>query len=139
MSSIFISWANVIRTQYLIPYKKDRIYIQSVFLGAIVNIVINILLIPYLQSIGAAIATLSAEMTVCVFQTFKVRKELHIRSYLKKSVPFIIIGIIMYAIVLQVPFITNNLITVIIKVMVGGLIYLSLSLLYYKHSLIGNV
>lgn len=139
LSSIFISWANVIRTQYLIPYKKDKIYIQSVFLGAIVNIAINVVLIPYLQSIGAAIATLSAEMTVCVFQTFKVRKELNIRSYLKKSVLFIIIGIIMYVIVLQVPFVNNNIITIIIKVIVGGLIYLSLSVLYYKYSLIENV
>lgn len=31
LSSIFISWANVIRTQYLIPNKKDKIYIISVF------------------------------------------------------------------------------------------------------------
>lgn len=139
LSSIFVSWANVIRTQYLIPYKKDKIYIQSVFLGAIINIILNILLIPTLQSIGAAIASLSAEIIVSVFQTFKVRKELHIRSYLKKSIPFLIIGFIMYAIVIQVPFINNNIITIIIKVIVGGLIYLSLSVLYYKYSLIENV
>ena len=139
LSSIFVSWANVIRTQYLIPYKKDKIYIQSVFLGAIINIILNILLIPTLQSIGAAIASLSAEIIVSVFQTFKVRKELHIRSYLKKSIPFLIIGFIMYAIVIQVPFINNNIITIIIKVIVGGLIYLSLSVIYYKYSLIENV
>lgn len=45
LSSIFISFANVIRTQYLIPYKKDNIYIVSVFLGAFVNMGINLLLI----------------------------------------------------------------------------------------------
>lgn len=127
LSSIFVSWANVIRTQYLIPYKKDKIYIQSVFLGAIINIILNILLIPTLQSIGAAIASLSAEIIVSVFQTFKVRKELHIRSYLKKSIPFLIIGFIMYAIVIQVPFINNAIVTIIIKVLIGGVIYISLS------------
>lgn len=127
LSSIFVSWANVIRTQYLIPYKKDKIYIQSVFLGAIINIILNILLIPTLQSIGAAIASLSAEIIVSVFQTFKVRKELHIRSYLKKSIPFLITGFIMYAIVIQVPFINNAIVTIIIKVLIGGVIYISLS------------
>ena len=127
LSSIFVSWANVIRTQYLIPYKKDKIYIQSVFLGAIINIILNILLIPTLQSIGAAIASLSAEIIVSVFQTFKVRKELHIRSYLKKSIPFLIIGFIMYAIVIQVPFINNAIVTIIIKALIGGVIYISLS------------
>ena len=31
LSSIYISWANVIRTQYLIPNKKEKIYIISFF------------------------------------------------------------------------------------------------------------
>lgn len=132
LSAIFVSWANVIRTQYLIPYKKDKIYIQSVFLGAIFNILINILLIPMLQSIGAAIGTLCAEMAVCCYQTFKVRKGLKIKLYLKQSLPFVIFGIIMYVIVIFIPFFHSYLMTIIIKVLVGSIIYLTLSGLYYK-------
>ena len=135
MSSIFISWANVIRTQYLIPYKKDNIYIQSVFLGAIVNISINLIFIPYWQSIGAAIGTLCAEISVCVFQTIKVRKMLKIKLYLKQALPFIVSGIIMYIILLQIPFIYGNFITIILKIFIGILIYMSLSFLYYHYIL----
>lgn len=132
LSSIFMSWANVIRTQYLIPYRRDKIYIQSVFLGAIVNILANIIFIPYLQSIGAALGSLLAEITVCIYQTFKVRKDLSIKLFLKKSLPFVVIGLIMYCIVIQIPFIKSNIITITCKILLGGVIYSSLSAIYYK-------
>lgn len=135
LSSIFISWANVIRTQYLIPYKKDKIYIVSVFLGAIFNIFINIILIPMFQSVGAALGSLCAEITVCCYQTFKVRKEMKIKLYLKQSVPFLIFGIIMYIVVMCIPLIHSYLITIVIKVLVGSIIYLLLSGIYYKYIL----
>ena len=43
---MFVAFANVIRTQYLIPYKYDEVYIQSVGLGALANLTINFCLIP---------------------------------------------------------------------------------------------
>ena len=47
-SCIFLAFANVIRTQYLLPHKMDRIYVTSAFIGATVNIFINILLIRHI-------------------------------------------------------------------------------------------
>ena len=66
---LFMAWANVIRTQILIPKKKDKVYIISTLLGAIVNILINTLLITRLGAIGAAVGTIFAEATVCIYQT----------------------------------------------------------------------
>ena len=132
LSSIFISWANVIRTQYLIPNKKDKIYIVSVFLGAIVNIVINLLLIPYFQALGASIGTLCAEFSVCAYQTYMVRNEIKVWRYFKQSLPLLISGVIMYIGVVNVPFMSSNLITLIIKILVGVFIFLFFVLLYYK-------
>lgn len=131
LSSVFISWANVIRTQYLIPNKKDKIYIVSVFMGAIVDIILNLILITKYAALGAAIATLFAEFSVCAYQTYQVRKEMPIKKYLKESIPLFMIGIIMYVITSSIPFVINNLITLLIKVIIGGLIYLGLSGLYY--------
>ena len=124
LSSIFISWANVIRTQYLIPKQKDKVYIVSVCLGAVVNICLNFLLIPYLAAFGSTIATFFAEGTVCIYQTYKVRNELKIKRYLKQVFPFLISGISMYLVVVNVPFIINNLVTLILKIFLGGVIYL---------------
>lgn len=139
LSSIFISWANVIRTQYLIPYKKDEIYIKSVFLGAIINILLNILLIPWIQSIGAAFGTLFAEATVCIYQTIRVRKVLPIKKYLIKTFPFLLFGIIMYFIIIHFPLIINNFITICIKIVVGAFIYLFLSFIYFKFKLKNDI
>ena len=64
----FMAWANVIRTQYLIPNREDRSYIISVILGAVVNLVVNSMLIPRMAAMGAVIGTVCAEGSVCVCQ-----------------------------------------------------------------------
>ena len=136
LSSIFISWANVIRTQYLIPNKKDKIYIISVFLGAIVNVVINFVLIPKLMSIGAAIGTICAEFSVCAYQTYKVRNDLDIKLYIKQSAPLLLVSIVMCFIVLCVPFIKSTFITLVLEVLVGIVLYLCLLFIFYGKRLI---
>ncbi len=79
---LFVSWANVIRTQYLIPRHRDKIYIISTLLGAGVNVIANLILIPSYGAVGAAIGTIFAEASVAIYQTFKVRKDLYFSSYL---------------------------------------------------------
>lgn len=123
LSSIFISWANVIRTQYLIPNKNDRIFIISVSLGAIVNIVLNLLLIPKLAAFGSAIATLCAEAIVCVYQSYMVRKKLKIKRYLKEVIPFLVSGILMYLTTINIPFLFSDFVTLFTKVIVGSIMY----------------
>lgn len=94
-SCLFLAFANVIRTQFLIPNKWDRVFILSLFGGAGINFAINMLLIPHLQSVGAAIGTLLAEITVCLIQTFAVWKVLPIKKSIINSLPFIFAGILM--------------------------------------------
>ena len=50
VTTIFISLANVVRTQYLIPTGKDKIYIISVIMGAVINLVMNGIFIPKYQA-----------------------------------------------------------------------------------------
>ena len=113
LSSIYILWANVIRTQYLIPNKKKKSIHYFIFLGAIVNMVINFALIPKLMSIGAATGTICAEFSVCAYQTYKVRNELDIKLYIKQSAPLLLVSIVICFIVLCVPFIKSTFITLI--------------------------
>lgn len=87
-SCLFLAFANVIRTQYLLPHGMDKTYVISAFLGVGVNIIINILLIPKYGAIGAAIGTFFAEMVVCIYQVYKVSPFLNIRKYIKKNNAF---------------------------------------------------
>ena len=92
---VFLGCGNVLRTQYLIPYKKDNVYIVSAFVGAVVNFIANYLLIPRLGAIGAAIGTICAELSVAVYQFFKVRKEIPLYKYIMDIVYFMLTGIVM--------------------------------------------
>lgn len=124
-SCIFLAFANVIRTQYLIPRKKDGIFISSVIIGAIVNIVINLILIPKYESIGAAIGTLLAEIVVCVYQTILVRRDIEILRYARESLLFVIPALIMYVILIIVDFKISLMINLLTHVLLGGACYLA--------------
>lgn len=139
LSSIFIAWANVIRMQYLIPYKKDEVYVKSVIYGAIINIIVNLILIPKLASIGAAIGLLVSEATVCIYQSWRTRHELPERSLIIKSAPFVLSGIIMYLVIINIPIIQGTFITLILKVILGIVIYVLLSGIYYLFYLKKNL
>ena len=85
---IFVSFATVLRMQYLIPKGKDISYTISVFAGALINLMVNIMLIPKMGVLGAAIGTILAEFLVMIIQMFFCYKDLEIKKYIIDFVPF---------------------------------------------------
>lgn len=129
---MFIAWANVIRTQYLIPNHKDTSYILSVVLGAMVNLAVNALLIPRLAATGAAIGTLCAEAAVCICQTLQVRKALPVGRYLLENLPYVLLGGAMLTLLRWLcPKIQSLPMSVITGIGVGGVCYCAASGLYF--------
>lgn len=127
----FISFANVIRTQYLIPSEQDKIYIKSVFLGAFINLVMNLIFIPKFDSIGACFGTIAAEISVMFYQSFAIRKELPIKKYIINSIPFLIKSIVMLLVIYPFNYIEMNvLVRIIIQVSLGCLVYGLLNMKY---------
>lgn len=123
-SCIFLAFANVIRTQYLLPRKKDRLFVISLFAGAFANVCLNIILIPRYESIGAAIGTLVAEIVVCVFQAICVYKEANIARSVLDSIPFLLSGLVMVIVLWNyTPRITNSILVLIVKIMIGCVCY----------------
>lgn len=70
---LFIGLTNVIGIQIMVPLKKEIWVLKSVILGAIIDLIINILCIPKFASSGAAIGTLLAEFVVLVYQHYKIK------------------------------------------------------------------
>ena len=132
ISILFIAWANVIRTQYIIPNKLDKVQVISTIIGAIVNFIINIILIGKMGAIGAAVGTIFAEISVAGYVTFKIRNELPVKKYFQSSIPFIILGFFMWIIIEVITWFmgTSTLISAIIQVLVGGFVYLFVSVIY---------
>ncbi len=122
-----MAWANVIRTQYLIPYGLDKVYLTSTIIGAVFNLLINALLIPQFHAIGASIGTIVAEFSVMIVQIIAIRKKLPVLQYYKSVIPTIIIGIIMAVIVRIIgDSMGVSIVTLIIQIAVGGCVYLIL-------------
>lgn len=128
---LFMTWANTIRTQYLIPNHKDKAFIVSVIVGSVVNLSVNLLLIPRLGAAGAIAGTVLAEASVAALHTFYSYKELEIKKYLKQSVFFLIPGVLMAVVIRGIAAVMGqSILSLIVQVGVGGALYLILSFLY---------
>ena len=127
----FLSFANVLRTQYLIPKEEDGIYIKSVFAAAIVNLIMNFIFIPKYGSIGACFGTITAEFAVMFYQAYAIRKELPIKEYVINSIPFFFKSIVMLSIIYPFNMIEmNGILRLFIQVFLGCLIYGLLNIKY---------
>lgn len=133
-SVLFVSWANVVRTQCLLPNKRDKEYCISVILGAVVNFIVNILLIQKYGAIGAAIGTSIAELFVCLIQSFQTRNEMEFIKYIIDSIPFVISAVAMFFIIHSITF-KSDLYTVVTRISVGGLLYCALSSYFIRKTI----
>lgn len=128
---LVISIGDVIRSQYLLPKNMDKEFTTSLVVSAILNLILNLALIPFLGVYGAIIGTLITEALVNLLQLWYARNDLPIKKYLLVSIPYLIIGLIMFVAVRVLGMILDiNIITLIIQVISGGLIYLILTLIY---------
>lgn len=127
----FSAVANVIRTQCLIPTGKDKLYTGAIISGAVVNLIINWTLIPSLQSLGAVIGTILAEIVVCCVQVWGVRKEWPFGQYVKSFIFFFVPGVFMYITLrFMASTFENNIILLFGQIIIGTIIYLTISAIY---------
>ena len=128
---ILKGWAGALRTQFIIPTGRDRIYVLSLTAGAIINVILNVLLIPHLDGIGAIIGTLVAEFTVCFLQFWWCRKDINIKEYLTNGISFCIIGAIMFFVIEALSHVSSNVvITMVVQMICGGILYMLLACFY---------
>lgn len=76
-SIIFIGLSNIIGIQILVPLGEEKKTVLSTIYGAIVNLILNVYLIPKFGASGAALATTIAEFVVLITQMLMVRQKLN--------------------------------------------------------------
>ncbi|SFG04076.1 Membrane protein involved in the export of O-antigen and teichoic acid [Lachnospiraceae bacterium C7] len=84
-SIFFIAATSVIGYQLLIPLEMEKYVMYSSIVGAIVDLILNSILIPVLGATGASIGTVAAEISVLIVQFFALPK-INIRLF--KAVSF---------------------------------------------------
>lgn len=129
-----IGISNVIGMQYLFTTNRQSLLTTSVFVGAIVNFILNIILINLYQSIGAAISSVIAETIITAVQIYFVRKEFSIKDIFGTLWRYLISGLIMLLFLVNLgqtvtPTITNTTLMII-----SGAVVYFLFLLVFKDS-----
>lgn len=74
---LLIGLTNVIGMQILIPLGREKIVLYSVAAGAVIDFIINLIMIPAHGTLGAAWGTTIAELTVFIIQWWNYREKLN--------------------------------------------------------------
>ena len=131
---------NAFGVQYLIPAGKDNLFTLSVVFGACLNLTLNLIFIPFLQSIGAAIASVIAEFSIFVFQFVCVRKQFTVKKVILVNLKYIGFGLIMFIPVFLLSYFVfkPTIAYTLLLVFIGFAIYMFL-LILSKDQLLFNV
>ena len=84
LSIVPIGLTGILGVQVLTAIEKEKYVLYSVIVGALVDFLMNLLLIPNMGAAGAALATLIAEVSVLVIQIFYT-KNLIVKIFDKLS------------------------------------------------------
>lgn len=124
---VLIGISNVIGRQYLLPTKQQNAFTISVCVGAIVNFILNMILIRKYDAIGASYATVFAELSVTMVQIWYVRKQLPLRECFAPLLRYLIEGLIMFVAVWGVgkAMPKHNVQSLLVMVVVGVFVYVT--------------
>lgn len=121
---ILIAWTTVTGTQFMLSLGKTNEFTISVTLGAVVDIICNLILVRYLFSIGAAISTVAAEISVTLIQMYLLRRLLPFKCMFKDMWKYLVSSLIMYCTIMLITRCINyTLIATIVQIIAGMLVY----------------
>lgn len=133
---VAVALSNVTGCQYLIPTKRQNVYTIAVGVSAVVNLLLNSILIPQFLSVGAAVASVSAEITGALIMLIYVQRKrmINVVNIFKLSYKNWIAGVVMLIIVKWIgEVVSPSVINLCISLFLGVVIYL-LMLLMQKDS-----
>lgn len=136
---IFSAIANVIRTSYLIPKEKDKIYVTSTILGAVINLILNLIFIKKYGAYGACIGTICAEFTVMIYQVIKTIGVIDYKQMIYILFNYIIKSFVMVSFIYVLgQFIENIYLKIILQIITAVIVYFILNYKYIIYDFLGK-
>ena len=131
---------NVTGIQYFIPTQRQNLFTLTVVIGAVVNFALNLVLIHYFQSIGAAISSVVAETVIALVQIYIVRKELSPKIIFISAWHYLIAGVIMFLALKIMDYVLSpNWVHTFIMIGVGASLYIGVLILIRDDFLMTNL
>lgn len=135
---IFKACSQIIRNQYLLPMEKDNVYIRATLMGAIINLILNWILIPKFEAVGACIATVITEIVISIYQMINMEKDLKIIKNVRGNISTIFIksAVMFMGVMMLGTIIKNEPIKNILQITSGCLIYILLNGNFIKDNIL---
>lgn len=122
----------VINNQYLVPTKRENVYISATILGVIINFILNYVMIPRYAAVGAAIATLVTQYFVLLIEAVVIRNELSIGRCILKNSPYIIFGGIMIMTIKKLDvYLSYTVLNLMLEVVIGAVVFATMTILFW--------
>lgn len=100
---VFIGLSNILGMQILVPTDGEGKVLKAVIAGSVIDLILNLMLIPYMGAVGATIGTLVTEFAVvCIEAVFlkNFLREIHqkhrVTPYILALVPAVIVSAAVY-------------------------------------------
>ncbi len=94
---VVVGLNNAVGKQVLMPMGRQKQYNLAVILGACTNFVLNLLLIPRLYAVGAAIASVAAETVILLAFLHCARDMISGRWIVRNSLKYLLAALLMFA------------------------------------------
>lgn len=131
-----ITISNILGSQYLTPSGQRVRSTKGIISGAVVNVVLNALLIPKFHAIGAVGASVVAELVISIIYVHMSRTVISWRQLLKTAWKKILASAIMFIAIVFIPRIPITPILITISQFIVGVIVYVLALLILRDSFV---
>ena len=123
---------NIVKSEYLLPHKKDKEVTVAFIASGIANVIINLFFIPRFGAMGATIATIVAETTSCALMFYWSRSAIALSKMIVLGLPFVLFGLIMYVTIrfAAVCLTLKGWFLLFALILIGGTVYSVLSIAY---------
>ena len=119
-----VGLSGVMGIQVLYPLGKINIVILCTSIGAIINVFLNVLLIPRYGHNGTAVAYMLAEMTVTVSMFFIGKRYIPIRFLKRQHLNYVLGSVVMGVCLYFISWLgLGNTATLVMMIIMGGIVY----------------
>ena len=128
-----ISWSNVLGTQLLVPLNRTKEFTISVTAGAIINFILNLVMLKKFGAVGACFSTIIAEFTVTSVQFYFIRNFIKPKRLINSILLFIPSAIVMYIVVRIIGnYMGSGILTNVVQGIIGALTYFIIIEVLYR-------
>ena len=141
---LFMPLSGGVFCQLLLTSGREKKYLCSVLIGAVVNVILNLILIPKFLQNGAAFASVISEIIVCISMILFTKQFIDIKTKFKSKINIFGASTLLGISVLIIKFLCNifniNLfISLIFEISTGIFIYFGILILIKNEFIIGLI